>query len=490
MKKIITIASCITLVFLLTVVSTTSSKFFATNKPIQTPLIDFDPQVDINVTVDILAIRALDKIDLLTDSDFFVKVFINDAEFTSPTWIDTNYLYNCYTVTADVPDETEFVDVTIQLWENDEEKNSLCDISKSPNRNGTGLDVHMQYDVRIGRWSGDNNIGDITGYGRVCGSTDGSIYTNEKDCEIWFDISQNDFDNDGLPYWIETTIYGTDPSTNDTGLDNDSDGIPLEWEHRYGFNPLIWDDHTSLDPDGDSLNNIEEFLTNSFNSDPFRKDVFLEIDYMQESNGEIKNVSTQAFELIRTPFHRRNIVFHFDTGELNGGEVIPYDSECSFEEIRAIWNTYFMHNTSQNWRRGVFHYAVFVHDQTPKGFGFSGDVSPYWGYIPGTNSFAIANTLVEKKSKIPLLSTDFVTASLIVHEMGHTFGIRFGEPFGCDNRLTNSPFKIGWYIWRNYKSIMNYRYTYSHLDYSDGSHGKRDYDDWEHIDLTYFEKPK
>jgi len=37
---------------------------------------------------------------------------------------------------------------------------------------------------------------------------------------------------------------------------------------------------------------------------------------------------------------------------------------------------------------------------------------------------------------------------------------------------------------------MNYRYTYSILDYSDGSHGKIDYDDWENIDLTYFEKPK
>ena len=34
---------------------------------------------------------------------------------------------------------------------------------------------------------------------------------------------------------------------------------------------------------------------------------------------------------------------------------------------------------------------------------------------------------------------------------------------------------------------MNYRYVYSGLtDYSDGSHGKNDYDDWANIDLTYF----
>jgi len=468
---------------------TSTAKIAFATEPLQPTFIDYDPLVDLNLTVTIKAIRALDIINLLSDPDFFVKIIINGIVMTSPIWPDMIYLYDCYTVTVDIPDDKEFVDITIQLWESDDKGNTLCDISEAPNRNGSGLDVHLRYDVRVGRWSGDNNIGDITGYGRVCGSTDGSIYTNEKDCEVWFDISQNDFDTDGLPYWIETMVYGTDPTMADTGSDRDGDGIPIEWEHHFGYNPLVWDDHVSLDPEGDSLNNREEFLTYGFGTDPFRKDVLLEIDYMQESDGQVKNVSAQALEFVKTPFHRRDIVFHFDIDEPNGGEIIPYDAECSFEEIRAIWNTYFMHNIPENWRRGVFHYAVFVHDQTPKGYGFSGDVSPYWGYIPGTDSFAIANTLVEKKSKIPFLSVDFVTASLIVHEIGHNFGIRFGEPFGCDNRLTNSPFKVGWYIWRNYKSIMNYRYTYTHLDYSDGSHGKRDYDDWDHIDLTYFEKP-
>jgi hypothetical protein len=451
---------------------------------------DYDPLVDVTITVDILAIRALDTIDLLSDPDFFVKVFVNGAEFTSPVWNDTKYLYDCYNVTVDVPDENRSVDVTIQLWENDGDKNTLCDISKYPNNNGSGLDVHLNYDISIGRWSGDNNnVGDVTGYGRLSGCADRSIYKNEYDCELWFNIYQNDFDNDGLPYWIETNVYGTDPAFDDSGKDDDLDGVPIEWEHRFGFNPLVWEDHKNIDPDIDSLNNIEEFLTYNFGSDPFRKDVFLEIDYMQESNGEVRYVSNDALELVKNPFHRRNIVFHFDTGELNGGEIVPFDSESQFEEVLDIWNTYFLHNNSDDWRRGVFHYVIFVHDQTPKGFAFSGDVPPYWGYNPGTDSFVLANTLVEKKSKLPFRTTAFIIASLIIHEIGHNFGIRFGEPFGCDNRMTNSPFKIGWYIWRNYRSIMNYRYTYTILDYSDGSHGKRDYDDWGNIDLTYFEKP-
>jgi len=490
MKKVAIFISCVTLVFILIFVPATSSNLFIKNERMHSTLIDYDPLVDVNITIDILAIRALDKLELLSNPDFFVKLYINDAEFTSQIWEDTSYVYNCFTVTTDVPDDNKTVDVTIQLWKNNGDENELCDISKYPNINDSGLDIHLTYDISIGRWSGDNNHVDVTGYGRVSGSADGSIYKNENDCELWFNIYQNDYDNDGLPYWIETNVYGTDPTMNDAGSDVDADGIPIEWEHRFGFNPLVWDDHKNIDPDGDSINNIEEFLTYNFGSDPFRKDIFLEIDYMQEANGEVRCVSKDAMELVQTPFHRRNIVFHFDTGELNGGEIVPYDSDTQFEEILEIWNNYFLHNNSNDWRRSVFHYVIFVHDQTPKGFGFSGDVSPYWGYNPGTNGFAIANTLVEKKAKLPFKSTEYIIASLIIHEMGHNFGIRFGEPFGCDNRLTGSPFKLGWYIWGNYKSIMNYRYTYSILDYSDGSHGKIDYDDWENIDLTYFEKPK
>ncbi len=490
MKNVGNCIASIMLIFIISVVPPTTANHVTKDMQGQSGIVDYDPLVDVNITVDIEAIRALDRIDFLSKPDFFVIIRINDAEYTSSIWENTSYLYNCFSVTTDVPDDVKTVDVGIQLWDRDGDTSKQCDISKELNINGSGLDVQVTYDISTGRWSGDNSNQDITGYGRVSGSADGSIDKDENDCELWFSIYQNDFDDDGLPYWVETNIYGTDPTKDDTGSDVDGDGIPIEWEHRYGYNPLIWDDHGNLDPDGDSINNIEEYWTIDFGSDPFRKDVFLEIDYMQESNGEIQKVSQDALEMVQTPFHRRNIIFHFDTGQLNGGEIVPYDDDCTFEEIRAIWNQYFLHDNPNDWRRGVFHYVIFVHDQTPKGYGFSGDVSPYWGYNPGTDAFAIANVLVVKKAKLWFKSTDYITASLIIHEMGHNFGIRFGEPFGCDNRLSTSPLRLGWYIWGNYKSIMNYRYTYTILDYSDGSHGKIDYDDWDKIDLTYFEKPK
>jgi hypothetical protein len=456
---------------------------------IEKMLIDYDPLVDVYLNFNLLGILALDSIDDSSDPDFYVRVVIEDEEFISPTFYDCKFVYNCWSFTKDIDDYIDILNISIELFDKELSGDRLCDISQNKNNQDQGYGVKIFYDLKTGRWSGDDYINDKSGYGRLNGCDDGSIYTNERDCEILFNINQTDFDGDGLPYYIENFIYYTNPMIDNTGEDMDNDNIPIEWEHKWGFNPFIWDNHTFLDNDNDSLTNFEEYLTKDFNSDPFRKDIFLEIDYMQEATGEIPMINKSAFEILKQPFHRRNIVFHFDSGEINGGEVISYDEKSDFEEVIDIWRNYFLNNDTQNSRRGVFHYAVFVHDQFPKGFAFSGDIAPYWGYLPGTNSFVIANTLVEKKTRTLFKSNDTIYASLIMHEMGHNFGIRRGNPGGCDNQFTKNPFGLGWYIWRNYKSIMNYRYTYSILDYSNGSHGKRDYNDWDAIDLSYFEIP-
>jgi hypothetical protein len=453
---------------------------------------DLDPLVDISLTVDILAIRALDKIERRSDPDFFVNVIINDEEFTSPTWNDQNYLYDCWSVTTDVPDDVETVDITIELWDSNNILNKKCDISENPNTISDGYFVNLIYNLKTGHWYGDDySIGDKSGYGRVCGSGDGSIYTDENDCELWFNIYQNDYDNDSLPYWIETNVYGTDPEIDNTGEDADEDGCPIEWEHRWGFNPFIWDDHENYDPDGDSLTNIEEYLTKNFGSDPFRKDVFLELDFMEESpDGTISIIPDESKELLKNPFHRRNIVFHIDSGEVDGGEILDFDDNVDFEEVREIYYNYFLNNDENHWKRGVFHYGIFVYNCTPGGYGFSGDVPPYMGYIPGTNGFIISSRAMENiVPKTITKSLGYVYGSAIMHEMGHNFGRRWGDPFGCDAQRSKRPWQIGYWLFGNYKSIMNYRYTYKILDYSDGSHGRRDSNDWETIDLTYFEIP-
>ena len=47
---------------------------------LQSTLNDFDPLLDIDVTVSISAIKALEKIDNHSDPDFFCQVFINEVE--------------------------------------------------------------------------------------------------------------------------------------------------------------------------------------------------------------------------------------------------------------------------------------------------------------------------------------------------------------------------------------------------------------------------
>ena len=76
----------------------------------------------------------------------------------------------------------------------------------------------------------------------------------------------------------------------------------------------------------------------------------------------------------------------------------------------------------------------------------------------------------------------------MMHELGHTFGLDLFFHPGCDLFLTYKPGSIGWRLFENYRSCMNYRYVYKYLDYSDGSHGSLDHDDWGGLDFEFFHK--
>jgi hypothetical protein len=449
------------------------------------------------ITINFSSIRSLDQIDKLSDPDFYLKIIYDNQEFISKIWNNTEYIYDTnFSPIINVSNDLEEIKIIIQLWDYADENDCdrLCDL----NGNIENYDIEIIYNLNTGHWRGDdylikNNVNyDPSGYGRLNGCDDGTIYQIDRDCELWFDIYQNDIDMDRIPDWIETNLYGTEPDINNNGEDVDGDGIPIEWEHKWGYDPNVWDDHYNLDIDNDSISNIEEYNTSNSLSDPFRKDIFLEIDYMDFSPDGAKSIIPEkSKDLMKNPFHKRNIVFHVDIGEKYGGDIIPYDEKTDLEELKDISYNYFIDNEETRWKRGVFHYGVIVYKSFPAGFAFSLDVPPFWGYHPGTNCFTVSSSLItELKQKFDLYKPkelDYLFASAIVHEMGHNFGIKSGNPYGCDVQLSKYPWQIGWWIYRNYKSIMNYHYTYEILDYSNGSHGKRDYDDWSNIDLGYFE---
>jgi hypothetical protein len=450
---------------------------------------DFDPLIDIEVTVDIISIRTLNDD---TNPDFFVKVLINSEEFLSPIWHDSPYLDNIHwTSTANVPDDVEYADIVIELYEKTTSGETLCDISKEQNTNTEGHTAEMSYNIKTGHWTGDDSVGDLSGYGRLNGCDDGSTDGYEQDCELWFNIDQNDYDGDHLPYWTEVYLYGTDPTFDNTGEDLDGDGLPIEWEHKWLYTPTLWDDHARLDRDNDSLTNVEEYRVSSWGSDPYRRDIYVEMDTMAKGPlGQNSSISPHSKELLKTAFDRRNIVCHLDDGCMGGGgEIIPFDRHTYRSELKTFYTTYFLHNDSENWRRGVFRYAMIIYDfAAASGMAYVGAHPWLYWHAQGSNTFVINAQTMHKMSIKLFKQIDFVFASAMMHELGHIFGIDFMFPMGCDMKRTIHPRNLAFWLFGNYKSCMNYRYVYSILDYSDGSHGLFDYDDWSNLDFSFFEK--
>jgi hypothetical protein len=434
---------------------------------------DLDPLVDIEVTVEIQAIRSLQKfeipnpktleaIDWLGDPDFFVKVFINDQEFVSDIWHDTKYIYNPnFSPTLDVPDDEEFVNIKIQLYDWNSFGNRLCDISAN------GKDVDLTYSLKTGHWTGDDMISDSSGYGRLNGCSDGSIYRRQKDCELWFDIYHNDYDGDNIPYWTEVNIYDTDPTIDNTGEDSDDDDVPIEWEWKWGYDPFKKDNHYYLDPDNDGVDNLEEYYVSEWDSDPFRGDIFIELDYMIDSPDGVKNTLPEgATEILSTAFNRFDKIFHIDLGNMGGGgEYIPFDERIVRDELDSIYWEYFLHEDEYNWRRSVFRYSVIVYDPGRAGYNFRRGA-----FVLGSNYVRNYGIPGIQRSKA------IAWAGVYMHEMGHTFDLH--NP-GVDNP--------NFWQYMNYKSCMKYAYTYVLVDYSDGSR-INDFNDWEDMDLRHFQR--
>ena len=262
-----------------------------------------------------------------------------------------------------------------------------------------------------------------------------------------------------------------------SGNDTDKDGCPDWWEEKYGYNPNIWNDHEHLDPDGDGLNNIEECYTDQYGSNPFHKDVFLEFDWAEAKNPETTNKPpSDQIDLMKSAFEKHNIALHVDVGGLEGGEEIPYISNFSYATMRDLYWDYFLHNDLDNPRKGIFHYCLVCDYGPGAGFAFVG-----WDNL---DSFEIsAQQLVEG---FPAYSRERLIVTGAMHETGHTFGLFVDDFAGIDNAATERPYYKEFWLYINYRSCMSYQHTWAIMDYSDGTHIGRDFDDWDNLDFTFF----
>ncbi|RLF42075.1 MAG: hypothetical protein DRN12_01430 [Thermoplasmata archaeon] len=257
-------------------------------------------------------------------------------------------------------------------------------------------------------------------------------------------------------------------------IDSDNDGVPNWWEEKWGYNPYIWDDHRHLDPDNDGLNNIEECYTDSYNSNPFHKDLFLEIDWMTPYDRN--HPPESSIDALKKVFADHNIALHVDIGNLGGGEEIPYLPIFTYSQLVDLYWKYFLHNNLNNPRRGIFHYCIICNRGPGPGFAFIG-----WY---GLDSFLISADMLQENQ--PRYSREHLVIHGILHEMGHNLGLTVDDYGGNDNKIATWPITKQYWLYRNYKSVMNYWYTYKLFDYSDGTHGRGDFSDWQHIDLAFF----
>lgn len=467
--------------------------------------VNFDPLVDIEVTVKIKTIRyfedatsqstkdisnAKKRLDLFEEKinwhlnknriihdkpNMYVKVFINDVEFISPVYPDTYYVYDPeFSATLNVPNDVEFVYITIQLWHSGENCEKILDISPAPDT----YEANIVYSIATGHWTGDNYVDAPSGYGRLNGCDDGSIYKDEGDCELWFDVYQNTYDGSGIPYWMQVYEYNTDPTVDNTGTDYNDNGIPIEWEWKYGFDPFSNENYADLDSSGDAITNYEKYLTWEYGSDPFRKEVFVKMDIMETGpNCKKTYFPDNSIELLKTAFNRQNIMIHIDTGKNERNNTVPFYDEANFSQIKGIYNNYFIRDENESWHEDVFHYAIIIYN-VPEG------TAP--GFAFRRNAFIVASQGMEKNCKNPFFGTrDVIYASAFMHELGHTFGF---WPIPGHNHRSVTPWQLLFWYNLAYNSCMNYGWMFQIVDYSNGSGPWPDRNDWERMDYNHFKK--
>ena len=350
----------------------------------------------------------------------------------------------------------------------------------------------LNYCFRTGRWTGDDYFGDTDGYGYYLGDT----------FEIWFNLYQPDHDNDYIPYWTEVNILGTDPTKDDSILDPDNDGIPTYWEWRWGYDSHAWDDHANLDPDIDSLSNIQEYQLEKWFADPFIENIYFEVDYMENPKLLKKDFIfyEESKQGLIERFAQNNIKAFFDDGWPNtppkgGGQKMPYVERISQDSgmILQYYNNYFPDE-----RKGTFIYLLL------------GDLGGFQHPAKGNIYDAIYIWTVQSESFSPIKKLQFflrlgviptprglriAQGAALLHEIGHVGGLTYDYHEGIDNGTYNIwllPKKEYKQTWGNYMSVMNYlvMYRLNLFDYSHGQNGPPyDQNDWANFHLGGWSRP-
>ena len=408
---------------------------------------------------------------------------------------DTGYINEITFVHVEDEQPTAYVDFTIIEHQTQKKLLGSTTIKKEMDS------FKVTYDFRTGRWTGDDEFNDTDGYGHY----DGENY------EIWFTLSQFSEDGDKIPYWTEVNILDTDPTVDDSKLDPDNDGIPTEWEWYWGYDPFVYDNHSTLDPDLDGLQNTEEYFMRKYLANPYHGEIYIEVDWsetppfkpykIEMQQGKILPIQRptivktndwgmdcsfweESQQMIMDRFSEHNITVMIDDGCIDtggthgGGEIFPIiggDGKSSYDGATGYFSKFYNTKFDDD-RKGIFRYLIITHTggyTYNMNYGGCYDtivLQKYPKFFKGVNG----NAVVPRTQRIG-------QAVAVMHEMGHTCGMAYEHCGGVDNFLDDG-------TWDNYQSCMNYvKYGQRLFDYSDGTHGENDADDWGSLYLGHFQ---
>ncbi len=168
---------------------------------------------------------------------FLVKYTENGTQLWNRTWRGT---------------DTENIASDVVVF-----NNSIFTVGTLDNPGAGGRDVFLATFAANGTqlwnmtWDASINV-----YGKGLAVENNSIFVGGNDFneDAFLVRLDTDSDNDGLGYYAEINIHGTDPNNPDSDADNITDG----WEVFNTLDPLNVTD-AALDFDGDGLTNLEEF---------------------------------------------------------------------------------------------------------------------------------------------------------------------------------------------------------------------------------------
>ena len=241
-------------------------------------------------------------------------------------------------------------------------------------------------------------------------------------------------------------------------------GVPVPYYRSDGdFEYMIWvqveiekfadplpTDYGIYDSDGDGISDEDEaFLSEVFVGlgDPLKQDIWVEVDWMWGQKW-----SQRAKRMVVSQFAYNGINLIIDDGAYGGGTEVPYKSPFSEQD----WFDYYgKHFTS--WRKGLFRYAIFTDE-----------------LFNGRSGKAAGDKFLINESMFWIEDDNEGQAGTFMHELGHTLGLNDKMNPAIDTVAD-----------MNYRSCMNYLYQYFIVNYSHGTNGSGDFDDWYHVNPAY-----